>query len=114
MDILIDGEPTKLPDDTDLTLGESREVAKHLDIDLGMSTSTEKLLGLVFIAIRRKHPDGVLPDQVAAVLKMKIADLGITEEDVVAASVPLVLAVDAAAVDNGHSETIREPSGHPA
>jgi hypothetical protein len=112
MDILIDGEPTHLPDDTDLTLGESEEVAKHLKIDLGASTSTEKLIGLVFVAVRRKNPDGAIVDQVDAIRKMKIADLGINEEEVAAAAVPLASA-DADPAENGRSETIHEHSGTP-
>jgi hypothetical protein len=105
MKVTIDGERVKLPDDTDLTLGESEEVAKHLGIDIGTSLPTQQLIGLVFIVLRRQNPDGAVVDQVAAVRKMKVKDLEIeTEEDAPANPLPV-------GESNGHSDKILESSG---
>src|SRR4051812_10129542 len=105
MKVTIDGERVKLPDDTDLTLGESEEVAKHLGIDIGTSLPTQQLIGLVFIVLRRQNPDGAVVDQVAAVRKMKVKDLEIEmEEDASANPLPV-------GESNGHSDKILESSG---
>ena len=107
MEIVIDGERTKLPDDDDLTLGESELVAKHMGIDLGSSLPGQKFMGLVFIAIHRKDPYGAIVDQVDAVRKMKFKDLDVVEEDTT--TDPLSEGFPA----NGSSETILDDSGVP-
>jgi hypothetical protein len=105
--ITINGERTQLPDEKDLTLGESEEVAKHLGIDLGASLPMEQFMGLVFVAIRRKHPQGAIVDQVASVRAMKLADLDLKEEDAAADPLPVNAELD------GRSETTRKLSGAP-
>jgi hypothetical protein len=109
MEISINGERHTVPTDEDITLAEAEEVAVHMNIDLGASLPTLKFMGLVFILVRRKNPDGAIVDQVDAVRKMTLASLGLEQEEVaeVANPLPLDLAV------NGHSETIPEASGLP-
>lgn len=80
MDVAIDGERVELPKADDVTMGEAQDIAQHLGIDMSESLPTQKLFGLMFAALRRKNPDGVLSDQIQAVRNVKISEFENVQE----------------------------------
>lgn len=78
MKFLVDGEEIEAPET--IRMGEAHEATRHLGIDHEKDGAVGALMTLVFVGMRRAHPDWPLPHVVAQVNAIELDTLDFTDE----------------------------------